>query len=177
MGGIIAAFVSGFLIGGAARWIMPGPDPMPLWFTVVLGLAGSAIGGGIASALYGPKNVMSTSSHVFVTVMLEIGAATALLIAYRRFVQQRPLTGPDAHRFPTKGVGIARMRARLQQLGIDPEKLTQAGHGPILQPKPTTADEPSGTDELEKLRDLHEKGVLTDEEFEAARLRLEQCEE
>jgi uncharacterized membrane protein YeaQ/YmgE (transglycosylase-associated protein family) len=185
MGGIIAALFSGFLIGAAARWIVPGPDPMPAWLTVGLGLAGSLAGGGIAAALFGTSHVMTTSGNVFVTLLLEIGIATALVIAYRRFVQQRSIVGPDAHRFPTRGVGIARLRARLQQVGIDPEKLSS---GPItlerppLQPETnadpvaepdTPAEEPAEEpDELETLRDLHAKGILTDEEFEAARHRL-----
>jgi uncharacterized membrane protein YeaQ/YmgE (transglycosylase-associated protein family) len=182
MGGILAALFSGFLIGAAARWIVPGPDPMPAWLTVGLGLAGSLAGGGIAAAMFGTHHVMTTSGHVFVTLLLEIGIATALVIAYRRFVQQRSIVGPDAHRFPTRGVGIARLRARLQQVGIDPEKLSS---GPITLERPRVdprtsvdpeapveepAEEP---DELATLRDLHAKGILSDEEFEAARRRLD----
>jgi uncharacterized membrane protein YeaQ/YmgE (transglycosylase-associated protein family) len=170
MSGILAAIFSGFLIGAAARWIVPGPDPMPFWLTVTLGLFSSIVGGGIAAALFGTSHVMTTSGHVFTTLLLEIGVATALVIAYRRFVQRRPVAGPEAHRFPTRGFGIARLRARLQQVGIDPEHLARAGRGP--GPKPTP-EPPPDTEELDKLRDLHEKGILSDAEFDAARRRLE----
>jgi uncharacterized membrane protein YeaQ/YmgE (transglycosylase-associated protein family) len=170
MSGILAAIFSGFLIGAAARWIVPGPDPMPFWLTVTLGLVSSIAGGGIAAAFFGTSHVMTTSSHVFTTLLLEIGVATALVIAYRRFVQRRPVAGPDAHRFPTRGFGIARLRARLHQVGIDPEHLARPGRGPGPQPTPKSQ---SDSDELEKLRDLHAKGILSDSEFEAARRRLE----
>ena len=172
MGAILGAIVSGFLIGAAARWIVPGPDPMPFWLTVVLGLAGSVAGGGIASGLFGSSHVTSTSGHLFATLLLEVGAATALVAAYRRFVQRRPVSGPDAYRFPTRGVGIARLRSRLQQVGIDPEKLPRSGRAP----RHPTAPRTKGSDELRHLQDLHEKGILSDEEFEAARKRLDEPE-
>ena len=72
LGGILAAVLSGFLIGGAARWVVPGPDPMPFWLTVLIGLAGSVVGGAIGIALYGTGGITSTRGHVFVTVMIEI---------------------------------------------------------------------------------------------------------
>src|SRR5437868_6468 len=92
-GGILAAVLSGFLIGGAARWVVPGPDPMPFWLTVLIGLAGSVVGGAIGIALYGTGGITSTRGHVFVTVMIEILAAAGLVALYRRFVQRRPLAG------------------------------------------------------------------------------------
>jgi len=140
---------------------------MPFWLTVLLGLGGSIVGGGIAAGAFGASHVFDSSSHVFVTLLLEIVAATAILSAYRRFVQRRPLSGPGARTFPARGFGIERMRSRLRQLGIDPDRLTRE-HAPDssdLTPEQQAA-------ELEKLHDLHDKGVLTDEEFERARERL-----
>ena len=49
LGAIIALIVTGFVIGALARWAVPGPDPMPFWMTVLLGLLGSLIGTGIAA--------------------------------------------------------------------------------------------------------------------------------
>jgi uncharacterized membrane protein YeaQ/YmgE (transglycosylase-associated protein family) len=43
--------LSGLIIGGLARWIMPGPDPMSIGKTILLGIAGSFIGGLIAAVL------------------------------------------------------------------------------------------------------------------------------
>ncbi len=165
VGAILAVVFSGFLIGGAARWVVPGPDPMPFWLTVLIGLIGSVGGGAIAAAIFGAGRVVSTSSHAFVSVLLEIAVAASLVVLYRRVVQRRPLTGPDAYRFPSRGVGIARMRARLRQLGVDPDKLTGAAGAQEARGE-------QAAEELARLRDLHEKGVLNDEEYENARERL-----
>ena len=43
----------GFITGGLARLAVPGPDPMPVWLTVAIGLVGSAVGGAIAIAIWG----------------------------------------------------------------------------------------------------------------------------
>ena len=45
---IIGLVVWGFIVGGLARLALPGPDPMPWYATIGLGLAGSLIGGIIA---------------------------------------------------------------------------------------------------------------------------------
>jgi uncharacterized membrane protein YeaQ/YmgE (transglycosylase-associated protein family) len=87
---ILAAW--GFAVGGLARWAVPGPDPMSVWMTIALGLAGSFIGGLVARLLIG-----SYGGLVFSFI-----GAVLLLIAYRRWVQHRPITGPGAHRPPTR---------------------------------------------------------------------------
>jgi hypothetical protein len=111
--------------------------------------------------------VLDSSGHAFVTLLLEIGAAIILLAVYRRYVQRRPLTGPGAYAFPTRGFGIQRMRARLRQLGVDPDLMTAWRAKSSSQVTPWEQ-----TDELEKLRELHDKGDLSDEEYERARDRL-----
>jgi uncharacterized membrane protein YeaQ/YmgE (transglycosylase-associated protein family) len=171
-GGILAALLSGFLIGGAARYVVPGPDPMPFWLTVLIGLGGSVVGGATAIALYGSGGVLSTSGHAFATIMLEILAAAALVVLYRRFVQRRPLTGPDAYRFPTRGVGIARMRARLRQLGVDPDRLHRARPSVPGSQASTGPDPEEVTAELERLREQLERGEITQKEYDEARDRL-----
>jgi uncharacterized membrane protein YeaQ/YmgE (transglycosylase-associated protein family) len=176
LGSILSVMLSGFLIGGLARLALPGPDPMPFWFTVFVGLSGSLVGGAIAAGLYGARHAFDTSSHIFVTLLLEIGAAAAILALYRRYVQRRPLSGPEAYRFPTRGVGIDRIRSRLRQVGVDPDKLPVPPH---VGGDATTEDKPAEdlshearADQLAKLRELHESGVLSDEEYEKARERL-----
>jgi uncharacterized membrane protein YeaQ/YmgE (transglycosylase-associated protein family) len=171
-GSVLSVLLSGFVIGSLARLALPGPDPMPLWFTIVVGLAGSLVGGGIAAAVYGPRHLFDASSHVFVSLLLEIAAAAAILAGYRRFVQGRPISGPDAYRFPTRGVGIRRMRERLRQFGVDPDQLSARPNG-----DPTTDDggevsHDARVEQLAKLRELHESGALSDEEYENARDRL-----
>ena len=89
---IVAVLVSGLVVGALARFAVPGPDPMPIWKTVLLGVAGSVLGGGVGYAVAG-------SPGVFIGSVL---AATLLLILYRRLVERRPLTGPAAHRPPRR---------------------------------------------------------------------------
>ena len=45
----ISAVAFGFVIGSLARWAVPGPDPMPAWLTIFIGLTGSLVGGGIVA--------------------------------------------------------------------------------------------------------------------------------
>jgi uncharacterized membrane protein YeaQ/YmgE (transglycosylase-associated protein family) len=87
---IVVLLVFGFIIGGLARWAVPGPDPMPVWATAALGIGGSIIGGVVARILIG-------TGGGFLFAFL---GALLLLILYRHFVQHRPLTGPGAKRPP-----------------------------------------------------------------------------
>ena len=163
----------GFVIGALARLALPGPDPMPFWFTVLVGMSGSIVGGAIAGAIYGASNTFDNSNHAFVTLLLAVGAAIVILAAYRRLVQRRPLSGPDARRFPSRGFGIERMRARLRQLGVDPDRLAEHG-----RPEGVSAQQPDAltperaAEELAKLREDRDSGTISDEEYEQARDRL-----
>jgi uncharacterized membrane protein YeaQ/YmgE (transglycosylase-associated protein family) len=87
---IIILLLAGFIIGGLARWAVPGPDPMPIWGTIALGIGGALIGGIIARVLIG-------TGGGFLFAFL---GAVLLLILYRKFVQHRPITGPEAHQPP-----------------------------------------------------------------------------
>jgi hypothetical protein len=49
---------------------------MPFWLTVLVGLTGAIVGGAIASAIYGTSHTIDGSSHGFVTLLLEVGAAS-----------------------------------------------------------------------------------------------------
>ncbi|MGZ4358957.1 MAG: SHOCT domain-containing protein [Gaiellaceae bacterium] len=168
-GAVLAGIMSGFLVGGAARFLLPGPDPMPFWLTVGFGLLGSAIGGGIAAAIFGAHHTVDTPGRIFALIMLEIGSAAMLVALYRRFVQKRPLSGPGAYRFPERGVGIARLRARFHQLGLDPDRIGHRGQA-AKAPRELTGEEVAA--ELERLRRQRDEGSLSDEEYERARERL-----
>jgi uncharacterized membrane protein YeaQ/YmgE (transglycosylase-associated protein family) len=141
LGTLLSIFLSGFLIGGLARWAVPGPDPMPIWLTTLFGLAGSVVGGGIAAALLHADTDVSKSDY-FTISMASILATIGLVIAYRRFVQKRPISGPDAHRPPTRGWGLRRPGR--------PRGMNKA-------------------DVLRRLDELHDQGVLSDEEYLAKR--------
>lgn len=165
----VSAVVFGFLIGGLARWAVPGPDPMPAWLTIFIGLTGSLVGGGIMVALVGT----GTRGDLYLTVMASIAVAALLVVAYRRFIQGRPVIGPEAQRLPTKGFGIPRLRQRLSRMGIDPDSIGRPGGPRPVAPVQRDHDEDlERLDNLRKLEDLHDAGVLTDEEFRAKRSQL-----
>ena len=153
LGTILGVLASGFVVGALARLAVPGPDPMPVWLTVAIGLGGSLIGQGIAYGA-GARSVYVLSTAGFI-------AAIVLVIAYRRFVQKRPLTGPDALRFPERGFGVDRQRERLQRLGVPLER-------PGMEPVARTGT-PEIDDLLVHLNELHKAGVLTDDEYRAKR--------
>jgi len=80
---IIVLIVGGFIIGGLARWALPGPDPMPWYATIALGVGGALVGGIIFGLLIG---------HAIGFLGAFIGAVI-LLYLYRRFAQGRGLSG------------------------------------------------------------------------------------
>src|SRR5918911_3747728 len=108
VGVVLAILISGFFTGALARLAVPGPDPMPLWLTVAIGLTGSIVGAVVGRALF--------NDNGYVVSFGSLGVAIALVLAYRRFVQQRPLWGPDAMRFPQRGLGVEQYRDRLRKL-------------------------------------------------------------
>jgi uncharacterized membrane protein YeaQ/YmgE (transglycosylase-associated protein family) len=154
LGSIILIMIFGFITGGLARLAVPGPDPMPVWLTVAIGLVGSAAGGAIAIAIWG-RGTQAIG-------LLSFLGAVLLVVAYRRFVQKRPLTGPDALKFPERGIGIDKFQERRTKV----EDLVRAqGQGAHAE---SAADS-----NLRKLSDLHDAGILTDEEFEAKKAQLQ----
>lgn len=143
----------GFITGSLARLAVPGPDPMPVWLTVVIGLVGSAAGGGLAIAIWG-KGTQGIGIFSFIGAVL-------LVVAYRRFIQKRAVYGPDALKFPERGFGVERYRAQRQQL----EDMARKAR---IEQASATAES-----NLQKLRELHEAGILTDDEFEQKKAQLE----
>ena len=45
LGIILAIVLGGLIVGALARLALPGPDPMPIWATILLGWSGSIVGG------------------------------------------------------------------------------------------------------------------------------------
>ena len=168
-GQVIGLLISAFVTGGLARLAVPGPDPMPAWLTILIGLAGSLGGGGIAYA--------AGSRSAYVISLAGFVVAIALVVAYRRFVQRRPVVGRDAYRFPERGIGVDTYRERLQRAGIDPDRI---GTGTPFAPQPApgapAAEREVPTENpahfIRLLDELHDAGVLDDEEYAGARTRL-----
>lgn len=148
---VVAILLSGFFTGALARLAVPGPDPMPIWLTLAIGLTGSVVGAVVAKGLGGGGYAVSFAS---------LGVAIGLVLAYRRFVQHRPLWGPEALKFPERGLGVDVYRERLRKLGIDPDALADPSR---LQGKRLQA----------MLEELHRAGILDDEELAEKRRLLE----
>jgi uncharacterized membrane protein YeaQ/YmgE (transglycosylase-associated protein family) len=157
LGAIILVMFFGFITGGLARLAVPGPDPMPVWLTVAIGLTGSAAGGAIAIGIWG-RGTQAIG-------LLSFLGAVLLVVAYRRFVQKRPLTGPDALKFPERGIGIDKFNERRNKM----EDLMRQAQGQVQGVDSETAADSN----LRKLSDLHEAGILTDEEYEAKKAQLQ----
>ena len=149
LGAIIQVLISGFIIGALARWAVPGPDPMPIWMTILFGVVGSFIGGGIAAAIFGAEQ---DSGSVFAILFGSVLASTLLVIAYRRFVQHRPITGPDAYRRPS-----GRQRGLRDVFG---------------SPAKRAYEREDTAEQLRKLGELRAEGVISDEEFERKKAEL-----
>src|SRR5438046_3256734 len=115
MSSVISVIVTAFFSGALARFAVPGPDPMPAWLTILIGLVGSLAGGGLVIAIAGNEPAWEGIAGFLVSI--------ALVLAYRRFVQRRAIWGPDAYRFPKRGVGVEDYRERLQKAGIDPDTI------------------------------------------------------
>ncbi len=177
LGNVITALFIAFLIGGLARFALPGPDPMPPWLTIVIGLIGFSVGSGIVLAIGGRKAASWAPLAAFFI-------AVVLVVAYRRFVQRRPIWGRDAYRFPQRGFGVEQYRERLRRVGVDPDQIGAGQPFGVVQPaanvpRPGTSahDDPGEPTEnpahyLGLLEQLHDSGVLDDPEYEGARMRL-----
>jgi uncharacterized membrane protein YeaQ/YmgE (transglycosylase-associated protein family) len=147
---VFAILLSGLWTGALARLAIPGPDPMPLWLTLAIGLAGSIVGAVVGKAISNDNGVVIS--------FLSFGVAMALVAAYRRFVQKRPIFGPGALTFPERGLGVEQTRERLQKLGLDPNALRPNA----LRANPAKLEQAR----LESmLKELHRAGVLTDDEL------------
>jgi uncharacterized membrane protein YeaQ/YmgE (transglycosylase-associated protein family) len=178
VGAVIGAVFIAFVTGALARFALPGPDPMPPWLTIAIGLAGTAIGTGLVIGI-GGRDAASWSA------LASFFAAVGLVVVYRRFIQKRPLWGVDAYRFPERGFGVEQYRERLKRAGIDPDSIGIEPFGAIQQMR--TAQHPPGAAArtgdagaptenpahyLGLLEELHDSGVLDHDEYTAARTRL-----
>jgi uncharacterized membrane protein YeaQ/YmgE (transglycosylase-associated protein family) len=77
IGFIISLLISGLIIGALGRLAIPGPNPMSIGMTILVGIVGSFIGGLIAYLIGG---------GLFVAFVLEVLAAAAIIY----FMQRRP---------------------------------------------------------------------------------------
>jgi uncharacterized membrane protein YeaQ/YmgE (transglycosylase-associated protein family) len=175
LGNVISIILTAFLTGALARFAVPGPDPMPAWLTILIGLVGTLLGAGFVAAVHGGDPAWFGIAGFLVSI--------ALVMLYRRFVQKRALWGAEAYRFPERGVGVEEYRQRLERAGIDPESIGQQMASALgrRQEQPETSERPSAPADdptenpahyLRLLDELHDHGVLHEDEYTAARTRL-----
>ena len=85
---IIGWIIFGLIAGVIAKAIMPGKDPGGLIITILLGIAGSLIGGFIGRALFGYGRRVSDSGDLsqpgfLMSLVLAVIGAIVLLALYR----------------------------------------------------------------------------------------------
>lgn len=80
LGFLIVLFVIGVIAGYLARLFVAGPDPMTFGPTVILGVAGSFIGGTVGSLLFMQRLVVAPAGLAFAIP----GSVVALLIYRKR---------------------------------------------------------------------------------------------
>jgi uncharacterized membrane protein YeaQ/YmgE (transglycosylase-associated protein family) len=78
--------IFGAIVGYVARLLVPGPDPMGFFATVLLGIVGSFVGGFLAYALFESGDDALQTSGIIGSI---IGAIIALLI-YRAVARRGP---------------------------------------------------------------------------------------
>lgn len=76
---IIMLLVVGLIAGFIARALVPGPDPMGVLGTIILGIVGSLIGGFLGYVLFG-KDASSGAFQTAGLIGSIIGAVIALLV-------------------------------------------------------------------------------------------------
>ena len=84
---MIGFIVAGLIIGALARLLMPGRQKIGLLWTLLLGLAGSVIGGTIAN-LIGTGDIMELNVLGFIVAVLS--AVGLLIVAERAGLGEAP---------------------------------------------------------------------------------------
>lgn len=74
IGYILALLLGGLIIGALARLLVPGPNPMGILATILLGIAGSFAGGILGQFLFGRPGGF----------LLALAAAVVILLIYER---------------------------------------------------------------------------------------------
>lgn len=77
---VLMLLVSGLIVGALGRLVLPGPDPMSISMTILVGVIGSLLGGLVAGLLFGRSEVPG--------FLFAIGGAALLVWLMRR---RRPI--------------------------------------------------------------------------------------
>ena len=85
--GVLAWIVFGLIVGGIAKFIMPGKDPGGCLGTAVIGILGAVIGGFVGTQLLDIGTVTGFNLRSFGIAIL---GSIILLTLYRLFLERRP---------------------------------------------------------------------------------------
>ena len=173
---LLIILLAAFLVGAAARFAVPGPDPMPVWLTVAIGFAGAFVGGLVVVLLGllfgggepagGPAPAEPATDEeaailgivgLIVMFLVAVVGATILTILYRKLVQGRPITGPDAQRPPLRAKGLRRILTRRPHRYVEETANPEEGWAP---------------EQLQKLVLLKEAGEIDEAEYERRKAAL-----
>ena len=77
----IVFLLVGLVVGVVARLLMPGPDPIGILGTIIVGCVGALIGGYLWAAVFGPNEGVAWIGSILM--------AMALLFLYRRLTVGR----------------------------------------------------------------------------------------
>lgn len=72
---LLALAVSGLIIGGLARLLVPGPEDLGVLGTIAAGLAGSFVGGLVGRALFGATGWLGS-------LVLAVGGAVLFVLPF-----------------------------------------------------------------------------------------------
>ena len=153
LGFVLAILISGFITGGLARFAIPGPDPMPIWLTIAIGLTGLD-----RRRRDRERDLARQRLPRLVPLVRDRDGARRVVPAVRA---EAPDLGPGGA--PSRArLGVEQQRERLQKLGIDPNAL-----------RPDSAQFERARLEA-MLQELHRAGLLSDEELAAKRATLDE---
>jgi uncharacterized membrane protein YeaQ/YmgE (transglycosylase-associated protein family) len=95
IGFLLSLLLIGVIAGFLARLLVPGPDPMGVGATILLGVIGSFIGGFLGWALFG-KDLADGALQASGIIGSVVGAVIALLV--HRAITRRSAGRGVAHR-------------------------------------------------------------------------------
>ena len=87
--GIISWAIWGLFVGLVARALLPGRQPLGFLWTIALGLAGSLVGGFVATEILG---IADSDRLDFGSFLIAVGTSIGLLLVYLRYFANRSRT-------------------------------------------------------------------------------------
>lgn len=80
LGLVLSLLISGLIVGALGRLAVPGPNPMSIGLTILIGIGGSFVGGLVAALIGG---------GIIIAIVLEIAVAAGLVVLVSRRTARR----------------------------------------------------------------------------------------